>query len=133
MPTPSETLIDLETKFWRSMVDNDSDTAIDLLNEPSLLVTAYGAIQFDHDEYRKMAAQGTMIIKSFELNNINISFPKEDTAIVSYKVKQEVATRGKDEITTQEMNDTSTWIQKDNRWRCVMHTETAAEKMPAQH
>ena len=27
MPTPSKTLIDLETKFWQSMVDQDTDTA----------------------------------------------------------------------------------------------------------
>ncbi|HTE39334.1 MAG TPA: nuclear transport factor 2 family protein [Steroidobacteraceae bacterium] len=133
MPTPSETLIDLETKFWRSIVDNDSDQALELLCEPSLMVSSYGAMKFDHKGYREMAAKGSMIVKSFELNDIDVVFPNETTAIVSYKVKQEVAARGKAETKTEELNDTSTWIQKDKRWQCVMHTETPAEAMPARH
>jgi hypothetical protein len=132
MPTPSQTLIDLETKFWRSIVDNDSESALELLSEPSLLVSTYGAIKFDHEGYRQMADKGTMIVKSFELHNIDVAFPNDTTAIVSYKVKQEIATRGKDEVQTQEMTDTSTWIQMDNRWQCVMHTETPVDP-PQQH
>ncbi len=34
MRTSNETLIDLEIKFWQSMVDQDSDTAVSLLSEP---------------------------------------------------------------------------------------------------
>ena len=34
MPSPSKTLIDLETKFWQSMVDQDTDAALELLSEP---------------------------------------------------------------------------------------------------
>jgi hypothetical protein len=51
---------------------------------------------------------------------------------LTYEVKQEIATRGKDESTVQEMHDTSTWIKDGNRWQCVMHTETpAGGKQPA--
>lgn len=123
----SKTLIDLETKFWQSMVDHDTDTAVDMINEPSLMVSPMGAMKFGRDDYRQMADQGSMEITSFELSNMEVIFPNDTTAVLSYHVKQAVKERGKSEGMTQEMNDTSTWIQRDGSWQCVMHTETPAE------
>ena len=124
MQNPSSTLVDLETKFWQSMVDHDTDVALDLLCEPALMVSSHGAMKFDHAGYRKMAEHGSMVVNSFEFSNMEVVFPNEDTAILSYRVKQAVAPRGKDSATQQEMNDTSTWIKTDRGWRCAMHTET---------
>ena len=120
----SSTLVDLETKFWQSMVDHETDVALNLLCEPALMVSAQGAMKFDHDAYRQMADQGSMEIKSFELNDMQVVFPNDSTAILSYRVKQALAPRGKQATTEQEMNDTSTWVQTDQGWRCAMHTET---------
>jgi len=53
MRTSDKTLIDLETKFWQSMVDQDPDTAVSLLSEPALMVSAHGAMKFDHAGYRR--------------------------------------------------------------------------------
>ena len=128
MRTSSKTLIDLETKFWQSMVDQDADTAVSLLNEPALMVSAQGAMKFDHAAYRKMAAQGPRVLTSFVLSDLEVVFPNDTTAVLSYHVKQGMAERGKAESSTQEMADTSTWIQtEDEDWRCVLHTETAIE------
>lgn len=120
----SSTLVDLETKFWQSMVDHETDVALNLLCEPALMVSSQGAMKFDHDAYRQMADQGSMEIKSFELNDMQVVFPNDSTAILSYRVKQALAPRGKQATTEQEMNDTSTWVQTDQGWRCAMHTET---------
>ena len=84
MTTPSKTLIDLEKKFWQSMVDEDTGTALDMLNEPSLMVSSHGAMKFDHTAYRRMAEQGSMVVKSFELSDVEVVFPNEATAIVTY-------------------------------------------------
>ena len=70
MQTASKTLIGLETKFWQSIVDNDANVAIDLLTEPAMMVSSHGAMKFDHAGYRKMAEQGSMVVRSFELNDI---------------------------------------------------------------
>ena len=59
MQTSSKTLIDLETRFWQSMVDQDTDAALGLLSEPALMVNSHGAMKFDHVGYRKMAEQGS--------------------------------------------------------------------------
>lgn len=133
MTTSPTTLIDLETKFWQSMVDNDTDTALEMLSEPALMVSAQGSMKFDHDGYRQMAEHGSMVLTSFELSDVDVVFPNEKTAIVTYRVKQGVTTRGHDEASLQEMNDTSTWIRTGRQWKCVMHTETPADAGGAAH
>ena len=55
MQPTSNDLISLEKKFWQSMVDEDTDTALSMLDEPALMVSSHGAMQFDHAGYRRMA------------------------------------------------------------------------------
>lgn len=128
MAQPDRKLIDLETRFWQSMVEQDTDTALSLLHQPALMVSTHGALKFDHAGYRRMAEQGTMVVKSFELKDVDVVFPNETTAILLYKVTQSVAKRGEDAASrTEEMNDTSTWVKVGDEWRCAMHTETPAQ------
>ena len=127
MATPDKTLVDLETKFWQSMVDEDTDAALQMLNEPALMVSAHGSMMFDHEGYRKMAEQGSMVVTSFEFSDMQVVFPNEKTAILTYRVKQGVAERGNGKPSIQQMNDTSTWIKTGKQWKCVMHTETPAK------
>ena len=132
MPKPTQKLQELENRFWQSMVDQDTDVALGLLAEPALMVSSHGSMQFDHAGYRKMAEQGKMVLTSFELSDVDVVFPTETTAILTYHVKQAVAPRGnKGEGKVEEMNDTSTWVQVGGEWKCVMHTETPAAAAPA--
>jgi len=128
MQTSAQTLVDLENRFWQSMIDEDTDTALELLNEPALMVSAHGAMKFDHAAYREMAEKGSMVIKSFDLGEVDVMFAGDDTAVLTYKVRQTVAPRGKGKAVTQEMADSSTWVRnKDGQWLCVMHTETPVD------
>src|SRR5688572_26422029 len=111
MPTPSETIIDLEKKFWQSMVDNDSDTAINMLCEPALMVSSHGAMKFDRAGYRRMAEQGQYTLSDFELSDMQVVFPNDDTAVVTYHARQTVKPRSSGEPVVQEVNDTSTWVR----------------------
>ena len=126
MRTRTQTLIDLENKFWKSLVEQDLDTALDLLTEPAVIVGTHGAMQFDHAGYRTMAQKGPTVLAAFELSDMQVVFPNDSTAVLTYHVKQEVAQRGQDQRDIQEMNDSSTWVMTDGEWRCVMHTETPA-------
>jgi hypothetical protein len=121
-----ETLIELERRFWNSLVEQDAETAIQMLAEPALMVSEHGAMQFDHAGYRKMSEQGPMVLRSYELSNMQVMFPNETTAVLTYHVKQEMSPRDKTDGVTQEMNDSSTWIKEGQFWKCVMHTETPA-------
>jgi hypothetical protein len=126
MPDMSSTLVDLETRFWQSLVDQDIDTALDMLSEPALIVSSHGATKFDHDGYRQMAEAGPMVVTAFDLRDMEVVFPNDTTAVLTYRVKQEIAPRGPGERVQQEMNDSSTWVRSGSRWQCVMHTETPA-------
>jgi hypothetical protein len=121
---PSKTLIDLENRFWQSLVDEDADTAISLLDEPALMVSPHGAFKFDHAGYRRMAEQGSMVVKSYQLSDMDVVFASEDAAILTYRVKQVLSPRDRSQDITQDMADTSTWVRKGGQWQCVMHTET---------
>jgi|SRR5689334_9868551 len=131
MPTSSKTLIELEKRFWQAIVDEDADAAIEMLTEPSMMVSPHGAMRFDHASYRQMAEKGAMVLESFELSDMNVVFPNDDTAVLTYHVTQKTSQRGDGKSTTQEMNDTSTWIRTGDRWQCVLHTETPAGQKPA--
>jgi hypothetical protein len=125
MQQPRKTLVDLETRFWQSMIDNDPETAIGMLAEPSLMVSPHGPMRFDHAQYRQMAKNGPTVLTSFKLSDMQVVFPDDTTAILAYRVKQGMAPRGKEaDSNEEEMYDTSTWIRTGDSWRCVMHTET---------
>ena len=120
---PSE-LVNLEKTFWQSMVDGRTEVALGLLAEPSFMVSPHGAMKFDHAAYRKMAEQGSSVIKRYELGEIDATFVSDETAILSYDVKQVLSQRGQSEETEQHMTATSTWVHRGGAWKCVMHTET---------
>ena len=133
MQNPTKTLTELETKFWQSMVDHDTETAVEMLSEPSLMVSTHGSMKFDHAAFRKMAQQDALVLTDFELTDLEVVFPNDSTALVTYHAKQTMAAKGKSDKTVQEMNDTSTWIRVGDGWKCVMHTETPAQAKPATH
>jgi hypothetical protein len=123
MKTSAKTLIELETKFWQSMVDQDADAALQLLHDPAMMATAHGAMKFDHVGYRKMAEKG-YVVTAFSLSDVDVMFPSETTAVMAYRVRQTIAAREGGNSTTQNMTDTSTWVFVDERWQCVLHTES---------
>ena len=124
MQPTSKTIIDLEKKFWQSLVDQDADTAVAMLNEPALMVSGHGAMKFDHAGYREMAEHGTMVLTRFELSDMEVVFPNDTTAVLTYRVIQNVAPRGSSNGATEQMSDSSTWVRGGDGWRCVIHTET---------
>lgn len=135
-PTASpaaQAVIELETRFWQSMVDEDTDTALEMLCEPSVMVSSHGAMQFDHAAYREMAEKGSMVVTGYEFSDMQVTFPNEDTAILTYRVKQDVALRDKPKAKpkSQLMADSSTWIRQGDEWRCAVHTETPVDKAAA--
>lgn len=128
MHRETRTVEALERRFWDALVAQDVPAATDLLAEPALMVSGHGAMRFDHAQYRKMAEQGSMVLKSFEMSDVQTTFATDDIAIVTYRVRQEMAGRGDADVTVQQMNDSSTWVRDaSGAWKCVMHTETPVD------
>ncbi len=128
MRSTDKQLVELEKKFWQPMVDQDTDASLSFLHEPALMVSSHGAMKFDHTGYRKMAEHGSMVVKGFELSDVQVVLPNDDTAILTYHVKQKLAERETSREMEEEMNDSSTWIKIGDGWKCVMHTESPTHR-----
>ena len=124
----SATIERLETEFWQSMVDKDADKAMTMIADDSLVVGPEGAMRIGPEEYKRMTEEGQWELDRFELSDVNVVFPNEDTGIIAYKVHQTGTMRG------QEMDlncaDSSTWVRDGNDWKCALHTETILGQMP---
>ena len=116
-------IIELEERFWKSMVDKETSVALELLNEPALMVSSKGAMKFDHAGYSKMADDDDAYkLLDFKLSEIQVVFPTEDVAVLAYQVDQKTEMKGKK--MDAKMSDSSTWVRNGDRWVCVVHTES---------
>ena len=122
--TSEKTIIDLEKKFWQSMVDKDTEAAIAMLPEESIVTGAQGAALMKHDDYRGMAKQGERLwtLKSFKFDDIKVTFPAADVAVIAYKVTEEMEVEGK--AMTLKAVDATTWVKRKDGWRAALHTES---------
>jgi len=114
----------LEKAFWKSIVDGQPKTATELLTEPALMISGHGVNKFDHADYTKMASSDRMKLLDYSISEMDVLFPTDEVAIATYRVAQTVEADGRK--TQMDVYDSSTWIKVDDRWQCVMHTESPA-------
>lgn len=122
MHTREHQIEQLEIAFWQSMVDNRPDIATDMLDQPALMVSGHGAMQFDHAGYTRMANDPAHRLVGFALADFRVLFPREDVAIATYAVEQEIETEGQRRMLPAV--NSSTWIRHPDGWKCVAHTES---------
>jgi hypothetical protein len=128
MNDSTDTIVKLEKTFWQSMVDNEPDKAMSMIADESLVVGPAGAMRLDPQQYKKLAEQGEWELDEFEFSDVNVVFPKDDTAVIAYKVHQTGSMKGE----KMDLNcvDSSTWIRDGDAWKCALHTETILGQMP---
>lgn len=124
MKTVRDTLIELENRFWQSMVEGQTEVALAMLTERAFLVNPQVAMKFDHAGYRRMADHASMVVTRYELGDMDVTLLGDSTAILSYDVTQVIAEKNQLGETEQRMRDTSTWVNIGGRWLCAMHTES---------
>ena len=66
----------------------------------------------------------TWTLNRFDLDDVQVRVLNDDTAVVAYKVREEMTVEGKP--LTLEAADASTWVRKNGKWLCAMHTEALA-------
>ena len=65
----------------------------------------------DPEDYKRMTQKGDWELDDFELSDVQVIFPVEDTAIIAYKVPQ----TGTMKAQPMDLNcaDSSTWVRED--------------------
>ena len=121
--TREQELVDLEKKFWQALVENDVETATGLAHDPCILTGAQGVSTIDRKTFAEMMRSATYQLHSYSLQGEPaVRFLGDDVAIVAYQVREEMTVEGKP--LTLEASDASTWVRRDGRWLCALHTES---------
>jgi hypothetical protein len=63
-------------------------------------------------------------IKDFKIGDEQVTVLNENMAVAGYNVKEDLIVEGKPIQMTAA--NSSTWIKKNGKWVCCMHTETIA-------
>jgi hypothetical protein len=122
MQPNTETILNLETRFWQSMVDKDPDSAMTMIADQCLITGPMRTMQITPKKYGEMTREGQWRLDRFEFTDVSVVQPSEDTAVIAYQVHQTGTM--KDQRMDLQCADSSTWVREGKAWKCVLHTET---------
>jgi hypothetical protein len=115
-------LLDLEKRYWQALKDQDVDTVMRLTDEPCILTGAQGVGVIDRETLGSMVKSASYTLDRFALNDdAQVRLLRDDVAIVAYQVHEELTVDGKP--VTLDAADSSTWVRRNGRWLCALHTE----------
>jgi len=117
-------LLDLENQFWQCMKDKNIAKALEMTNDPCIVTGAQGVGQIDKKTFARMMETGSWELHDFDIRDAKVQQLSDDVAIIGYKVREKLTVDG--EPLTMEAADASTWVKKDGRWVCALHTESVA-------
>ena len=115
-------IIGLEKSYWDAIKRKDGTRTAELSGKTSLVTGAQGLMSVAKSKMGKMTEEGQWTLESYAFDDVAVSTPTPDVAIIAYTVRQKVTMDGKQ----QEMHaaDSSTWIRGANGWECHAHSET---------
>jgi len=124
MPTTAhdQEIIDLETEFWNAIRDGDSEAASSMVHDPCLVTGAQGNGMIDRKMFAKMMEAPSWKLHEFRFEKENVVYLDDDTAVIAYTVIEELTVDGKP--LTLKAADASTWVRRNGRWLCALHTES---------
>jgi len=122
MADSTQTIVDLETRFWKALVNKDTGAAAAMIADECLITGPSGAMRIDPGKYTEMMRDGHWTLDTFEFSDLKVIFPAEDTAVVAYKVHQKGELKG--QPMDLECADSTAWVKDGRAWKCALHTET---------
>jgi hypothetical protein len=115
-------LTELEEMYWGALRDQDSEAAVQMTADTTIIAGAQGVSSIDKSTFVSMMNDQTWRLDDFELMDVNVQQVQDDVAVVAYRVREDLTVDG--EPLTLEAADTSTWVRSNDGWRCAVHTES---------
>ena len=115
-------LIEAERQYWQALKDQDVGTVVGLTDESCMVAGSQGVSRIDRKTLAAMMKDATYTLDGFDLNDFDVRMVGRDVAIVGYKVHEELTVDG--QAVSLDAADTSTWVRRDGRWVCALHTES---------
>ncbi len=122
-------IVALETSYWDAMKAKDGRRTAELSGKTSLVSGAQGVMSIPKAKMGKMTEDGGWTLESYAFDDVQVSTPTPDVAIIAYTVRQKVTMNGK----PQELRaaDSSTWIRGADGWECHAHSEAMLQDKKA--
>jgi len=118
-------LIQLEKEYWRALKDRDVSTAMRLTDFPCLITGPQGVGRVDKQAFAEMMKDPPYTIHKVEVSDdAQVRMLQDDVAVLAYQVHEELTVDGKP--VAFDAADSSTWVRRDGRWLCALHTEAIA-------
>lgn len=118
-------IADLERRYWIAIKENDIETVLSLTDDPCIIVGSQGVARLDHRALGAMMGDARWKVDSFELgDDLQVRMLGTETAITAYQVREQLTVEGKPVSLTA--FDSSTWVRRNGRWVCALHTESPA-------
>jgi len=123
--TVENELLQLEKQYWRALRERDIDAALELTDFPCIVTGPQGIARIDEDALGAMMKDKRYTIDRVELkDDAQVRLLQDDIAVLAYTVHEELTVDGK--AVTLDAADSSTWVRRNGRWRCALHTEAIA-------
>jgi uncharacterized protein (TIGR02246 family) len=122
--TTAKELLDLENQYWTAIKEKDADLAMQLTDEECIVTGAQGVGRLNRQVLSKMLKDAPYTLHHFELKDAEVRQLRDDVAILAYQVHEELTVDGKP--VQIDAADASTWVRRDGRWLCALHTEAIA-------
>jgi hypothetical protein len=125
MPTATtheQEIIEVETQFWNAIRDGNADAASNMVNDTCLITGAQGNSAIDPKIFAKLMHDPKWTLHEFSFEKPIVAFLDDDTAVIAYTVTERLTVEGKP--LTLKAADASTWVRRNGRWLCALHTES---------
>jgi hypothetical protein len=125
MPTKTieNELLDLETRYWQAIKDQDVDAALKLTDDSCIVAGAQGVASIDRMAMEHMMKSANYTLNAFEFDKgVHVHKVTDDVAVIAYKVHEDLTVEGKP--VSLDAAESSTWVKRDGRWLCAVHTES---------
>lgn len=122
MSTNKQEIIDLERRFWQSLKDKDVPTAQAMIADQSRSTGPSGITPMDPQKFGQLMREAPWTLDNFTFSDVDVIFPTDDVAVITYKVHQTGEMEGK----PMDLNaaDSTVWAREGDSWKCALHTET---------
>ena len=115
-------ILKLETAYWDAMKAKDGNRTAELSGETSVVTGSQGVMRIAREKMGEMTESGDWELLSYDFEDVEVSVPTPDVAIIAYKVRQKVKLKGKEQQFYAA--DSSTWLRGEDGWHCHAHSET---------
>ena len=116
-------LLALEKKYWQALKDKDADTAMRLSDDPAIVTGPQGVLRLDRSTLGGMMKAASYTLNDFTIgDDAHVQLLGDDVAVLAYTVHEELTVDGKP--VTLDAADSSTWVRRNGRWVCALHTES---------